>query len=268
MKSQLFPVLGILTLLVLFSCEKGKKTPTDPEVGKTVSSVTYTSATSDYKNELSFEYDTQGRIVRKTMQTSYLTITTDVEYGDREIVESTYHTDTEGYDHLSETVYKMDGNGRAVSGEIISYDETGDADVVGNVDFAYDEDGRLYSMTTENDFGTVDVIITWKDGNITDMTSSVMGETMSETSWTYGEIPNDSSIDLTSLITSFVPTDQTNYFLFGLVGECNANLAETETTDGITYTYSYYLDDSGRVVKAEIHRDGSLEATYEIRYAE
>ena len=120
MKSQLFPVLGILTLLVLFSCEKGKTT--DPEAGKTVSSVTYTSATSDYKNELSFEYDTQGRIVRKTMQTSYLTITTDVEYGDREIVESTYHTDTEGYDHLSETVYKMDGNGRAVSGEIISYD--------------------------------------------------------------------------------------------------------------------------------------------------
>lgn len=34
MKFQLFPVLGILTLLVLFSCEKGKKTPTDPKWGK------------------------------------------------------------------------------------------------------------------------------------------------------------------------------------------------------------------------------------------
>ena len=56
--------------------------------------------------------------------------------------------------------------------------------------------------------------------------------------------------------------------LLGLVGECNSDMTQSENIDGITYTYSYDLDDSGRVVKAEIRRDGSLEATYEIRYAE
>lgn len=87
MKSQLFPVLGILTLLVLFSCEKGKTT--DPEAGKTVSSVTYTSATSDYKNELSFEYDTQGRIVKIILGLPSQTVTTSVEYDNGKVTERT-----------------------------------------------------------------------------------------------------------------------------------------------------------------------------------
>ena len=141
MKFQLFPVLGILTLLVLFSCEKGKTT--DPEAGKTVSSVTYTSATSDYKNELSFEYDTQGRIVKIILGLPSQTVTTSVEYDNGKVTERTVSS-MDDNDFYTESVYTMDNNGRAVSCDITTVDDISGEDMtIGSIDFSYDEENGL-----------------------------------------------------------------------------------------------------------------------------
>ena len=267
MKSQLFPVLGILTLLVLFSCEKGKTT--DPEAGKTVSSVTYTSATSDYKNELSFEYDTQGRIVKIILGLPSQTVTTSVEYDNGKVTERTVSS-MDDSDFYTESIYTMDNNGRAVSCDITTVDDISGEDMaIGSIDFSYDGENHLTKISSaDSDFGTVDTFITWNDGNITLMESNLMDEVMSVSSRTYGQIPNDANIDLSSVITSSNPADQSYFMLLGIVGERNADLTESEDIDGTTYIYSYSFDDSGRVVKAEIRRDTLLEATYEIKYAE
>lgn len=230
--------------------------------------MTYTSATSDYKNELSFEYDTEGRIVKIILGLPSQTITTDVEYGNGKVTERT--ASSMDVDDFTESVYTMDNNGRAVSCDITTVDDfSGEDMTIGSINFSYDGENRLTKISSaDSDFGTVDIFITWEGGNITLMESNFMGDVMSASSRTYGQIPNDANIDLTSIITSSNPADQSNFMLLGLVGECNADMTQSETTDGITYTYSYDLDDSGRVVKAEINRDGSLEATYEIKYAE
>ena len=124
---------------------------------------------------------------------------------------------------------------------------------------------------------SINVEYKWKDGNLVTALASIMGYDFERGDRTYSDIPNDTNLDLNSLIClSDFSYDVTNTDydgeLFGIYGKRSDNMLSSDIWDKEEICkYEYELDDQERIVKIEVYSSYSdaeteLEGTYYINY--
>ncbi len=151
-------------------------------------------------------------------------------------------------------------NGRAVSGTCIDYDEKDDGSFkkyVTTYTLAYDKDGYLVkSSLVENGEKANDEVITWTNGNPTQVAWGYTGNTQLTDKATYGSVKNCANLDLNWFLAldsegwDFATGDPYKIFAaLGYVGVRSTHLAST-LTDGSeaaygssrVYNYTYEIN--------------------------
>ena len=129
--------------------------------------------------------------------------------------------------------------------------------------FEYDTEGYLSHITWTHGYKDT---YTWENGNMTAVSGTLNAEIG------YGDIVNNTNLDFIYLISPGY-LSQISYpysSLIGLLGTSPAKMPESETCyiegyDAIDISYSYTLDDEGRITSININNNGA-ESTVSIKY--
>ncbi|HJB45007.1 MAG TPA: DUF4595 domain-containing protein [Candidatus Coprenecus merdipullorum] len=129
--------------------------------------------------------------------------------------------------------------------------------------FGYDTEGYLSHITWTHGYKDT---YTWENGNMTAVSGTLNAEIG------YGNIVNNTNLDFIYLISPGY-LSQISYpygSLIGLLGTSPAKMPESETCyiegyDAIDISYSYTLDDEGRITSININNNGA-ESTVSIKY--
>lgn len=238
----------------------------------------------DGEDTYEFSYDSSNRLVKivqtEVNEVNYVGGYTGTKGTETEIItiDITYQGNAVTYEMTTtvngvEKTVKPSGsivleNGRAVSGTSIDYDEKGSNLVkyVTTYTLSYDANGYLVkSSRIEDGEDADDEVITWTNGNPTQVVWGYQGSTQLIDKAAYGNVKNQTNLDLNWLIAldsegwDFAAGDCYKIFaLIGYVGARSANLASSitdgaEAADGrnIEYTLTYQTSEtSGLPVKA------------------
>ena len=231
----------------------------------------------DGEETYEFSYDSSNRLVRIVVteinQVDYIGGYTGPKETETEVttVDITYQTGTVAYEITTtidgvEQKVKPSGsivleNGRAVSGSCIDYDDKGSGNIfkyVTTYTLTYDANGYLVkSSRIEDGEDADDEVITWTNGNPTQVLWGYTGSTQLIDKATYGNVKNQTNLDLNWFLLhsegwDFAAGDPYKTFAFvGYVGKRSAHLASS-MTDGAEavnsgvrmYTYAYQMSET------------------------
>lgn len=127
----------------------------------------------------------------------------------------------------------------------------------------YDGEGRLSSVVWRDGYKDT---YTWENGNMTAVSGTIEAEIG------YGNIVNNTNLDFIYLISPGYLSQIAYPYgsLIGLLGTSPAKMPESETCyiegyDAQNISYSYTLDDNGRIISVDISSDGQ-KSTVKIGY--
>ncbi|MBO8464366.1 MAG: hypothetical protein IAB93_00020 [Bacteroidetes bacterium] len=275
----LVPVFALFAVSCNPDDKKGKEPDVPVDESRIIASIQYDDNLYGGDYTAFFYYDEKGRVVKIEDENEYGKATVTVTYSENEV-----RVSEKGENYPSTgLIYELDASGKALSMVAIFDDEIN----VGSK-FLYNTDGTMSSFCVEpynyeeGEFGdvpelSINVEYKWKDGNLVTALASIMGYDFERGDRTYSDIPNDTNLDLNSLIClSDFSYDVTNTDydgeLFGIYGKRSDNMLSSDIWDKEEICkYEYELDDQERIVKIEVYSSYSdaeteLEGTYYINY--
>lgn len=253
--------------LVAVSCEpenKGRDDEPDVPVvneAKTISSIRYVDCVYGSESMTDFVYDGQGRVISIETDDGYGSYAVNVVYSGNEVTV----TSALFSDYVTELVYELDDAGKAVSMSTFLGDE-----LELEIEFSYNQDGSMSSLSVMDSY-VVDYV--WEDGNLVTAVARLMGYEIERGDRTYTDIPNDTNLDLNSLICmsdfsgSITNMDYDGEIL-GIYGKTSSCMMSSDVWDyEDMYEYEYGFDGQGRISEIDVYySDGFSERELEGKY--
>ncbi len=252
--------LGFAALTACSDDDKEEPTASTPDK-KLVSKIVVTS--EDYSeeeeenSEMTFEYDTQNRLVSMTGSTTgedAYNIKETFTYSENTITTLSVWTAIEEEYTSEETgVYTLNKDGYVGTWK---QEEDGE---VSEGKITYDANGYFLSSEiwdAEESRNKSEERAEWKDGNLVKVIGS--GEN-AFTTLEYGELPNNANLDFTYLFAgsewmSCLAFGGSGIKPFGYFGKRSANLPvkESDSEEDTYYLYQYESDSEGNIVKVTV----------------
>ena len=254
-------IFAFLSLIILLcSCKKNNdnQTPVNP-ASSLVKSMIFTDTTGKYISSMSFQYDSQGKIIQMIFDNppNIDSLRYEYEYYSSMVIGKIFYPNNDKY---GKTIYYLNSDGLATSETDLGYNQNGDSTVGQAVTYKYNADGYM----VENKSYLYGDTVTWISYKWQIMNGNNASMTLALSAWGGGSVTENYEY-IPNSVNTLGNANSGKMFL----GKSNANLIKSSVTNNTTPksgTYSYTFDSMNRVIQEFIRGDGLTTNTVNLTY--